>query len=241
MASEISKEAVEAAYDGVMRQRRGMHPQLEHPPLALEEQWEIQAALRAALPHLAPQPTQAMSKEAAQAREIAALREALSRSDGAIQKAAMYLGSTDEWTDQETMIADFEARLSGSPAPDLVEDQSEYGPMVYSDQTQPTVYPSASVRAPIPAEAMRHRIKQLETARDTWAEAYRRASVDRECAAEAMRVKTLDECEVIARGEGCDWWASRRVADAIAALKDKGEGRQPETGQIYDPKYGAAP
>jgi hypothetical protein len=54
-------------------------------------------------------------------REIAALKEALARADGAIQKAAMSLGSTDEWTDQETMIADFEARiaaLSGSPAPE---------------------------------------------------------------------------------------------------------------------------
>lgn len=28
-----------------------------------------------------------------------------------IQKAAMLLGSTDEWTDQEAMIADFEERL----------------------------------------------------------------------------------------------------------------------------------
>jgi chromosome segregation ATPase len=45
-------------------------------------------------------------------RKIAALREALARADGAIQKAAMSLGSTDEWTDQETMIADFEARLA---------------------------------------------------------------------------------------------------------------------------------
>ena len=33
------------------------------------------------------------------------------RADAAIQRAAMALGLTDEWTDQETMIADFEARF----------------------------------------------------------------------------------------------------------------------------------
>lgn len=30
---------------------------------------------------------------------------------GVIQRAAMAMGSTDEWTDQETMIADFEQRF----------------------------------------------------------------------------------------------------------------------------------
>jgi hypothetical protein len=44
--------------------------------------------------------------------EIAALMLRCERADGAIQKTAMWLGSTDEWADQETMIADFEDRLT---------------------------------------------------------------------------------------------------------------------------------
>jgi hypothetical protein len=48
---------------------------------------------------------------AARAR-VAKLEAALERADGVIQKTAMALGSTDEWTEQETMIADFEARIA---------------------------------------------------------------------------------------------------------------------------------
>lgn len=59
--------------------------------------------------------------------------------DMAIQKAAMSLGSTDEWTDQETMIADFEARLAALRAEnerlrEALEEARPYVQGVY-DQT----------------------------------------------------------------------------------------------------------
>lgn len=61
------------------------------------------------LPHHVEQ--QMATELLASRARVAELEAALGRSDGAIQKAAMSLGSTDEWADQEAMIADFEARI----------------------------------------------------------------------------------------------------------------------------------
>ena len=45
-------------------------------------------------------------------REIDWLTGALVKANAAIQKAAMAMGSADEWVDQESMIADFERRFA---------------------------------------------------------------------------------------------------------------------------------
>lgn len=44
--------------------------------------------------------------------QIKQLQIALAFAEGAIQRAAMAMGSTDEWTDQASMIADFEQRFA---------------------------------------------------------------------------------------------------------------------------------
>lgn len=64
---------------------------------------------------------------AAKGAEIATLRYLLARADSAIQKAAMAMGSTDEWTSQETMIADFEARFEALHAERAKPTQSDVG------------------------------------------------------------------------------------------------------------------
>lgn len=48
----------------------------------------------------------------------------LERADNVIRKAAMALGSTDEWTDQETMIADFEDRFTALRAERVAKSES---------------------------------------------------------------------------------------------------------------------
>lgn len=178
--------------------------------------------MKAYAEHFAGNPTTLAAKD----REIAALREALT-------KARISL----VWFDNKYhhasrhptyLYAEIDAALSASPAPDPAEDQSEYGPMVYSDQTQPTVYPSSSVRAPDPAEAMpgelgqpKKKFAETFSAEDVLIGAYFLHP------AEAMRAKTLDECRNIALeyvGDRITRFAAAKIASRIAALKVNGEG-----------------
>ena len=148
------------------------------------------AQLRACIARFEEDCASLRTQLAAKDREIAALREAL------IDARIFAVNWRDDRYVNKAMalLVKIEAALSGAPAPAPAEDQSEYGPMVYGDQTQPTVYPSASARAPDPAEAVRAQCEAI---------------------ADGMAVSHSGMGPIEMR---------RKIRDAIAALKGNGEG-----------------
>ena len=170
------------------------------------------AQLRACIARFEEDCASLRTQLAAKDREIAALREAL------IDARIFAVNWRDDRYVNKAMalLVKIEAALSGAPAPAPAEDQSEYGPMVYGDQTQPTVYPSASVRAPDPAEAMRAKCDEAVAAHTQPEDStlYKLASPEEQAIMRACNRLVVNI----------------RFAIASAALKGNGEKTEKENG-----------
>ena len=93
-----------------------------------------------------------------EAKEQRLDREELDRANAAIQKAAMAMGSTDEWADQEAMIGDFEERFAAiRQHADEATRNENIGCAALVERLLQRAYPMDSAYEPIVA-AIRARI-----------------------------------------------------------------------------------